>query len=177
MDRRACQATVHGVRKSRTRLSMSCTTHQSMASAPIALWATGTLGGNHVLGEHHLFHFQQLLSFGGRLDHIVDVFIIGINLHLLLFDLYCFKSTTSPLSIPGLVTELCSQLQRIDFGCDGPEPQNGHFCLVKHAVRLVNPHTFTRTSSQVRRVQGLPYGGTLLLSQYVICSKYLAVSR
>ena len=57
MDKGAWRATVHGVRKSRTRLSMSCTTHQSMASAPIALWATGTLGGNHALGEHHLFHF------------------------------------------------------------------------------------------------------------------------
>ena len=56
-DRGAWWATVHGVRKSQTRLSMPRTTHQSMESATIALWATGTLGGNHALGEHHFFHF------------------------------------------------------------------------------------------------------------------------
>ena len=57
MDRGAWWATVHGVRKSQTWPSPPRTAHQSMESATIALWATGTLGGNHALGEHHLFQF------------------------------------------------------------------------------------------------------------------------
>lgn len=79
-------------------------------SALLALWATETLGGGSCWRQITLFHFLQLLSSGGALDGTVDIFRVGINLHLILFNVCCFKSTPLPPRITPLVTEFCYQL-------------------------------------------------------------------
>ena len=67
----------------------------------------GDSGGKSCLRQISFISLLAAFIVLGRLDRIVDIFIMGINFHLILFDLCCFKSTTSPLSIACLVTEFC----------------------------------------------------------------------